>query len=112
MITACGAKAAPVPVPHLLWCFHGTVVSFRDVVVTISRPIVSGIAGGLLAFGVLFVLGPSLSPFARLVLGGTLFVAVYVPVLLFVMRQKTLYLDLLDGWRSSFRLGRVAVEHS
>ncbi len=25
-------------VPHLLWCFHGTVVSFRDVVLVVSRP--------------------------------------------------------------------------
>ena len=86
-------------VPHLVWCFHGTVVSFRDVVLVVSRPMISGIVGASLAFGVVFFVGPSLSAVARLLLGGTVLIAVYILVLLFFMGQKTLCLDLLRGFR-------------
>lgn len=87
-------------VPHLLWCFHGTVVSFRDVLLVASRPFISGIVGGSCAFGVLFFVGPSVSALATLLLGGTVLIAVYVWMLLFVMGQKALYLDLLLSLRS------------
>jgi PST family polysaccharide transporter len=86
-------------VPHLLWCFHGTVISFRDVLLVASRPFTSGIVGASCALGVLLLVGPSVSTLATLLLGGTVLIAVYVWMLLFVMGQKTLYLDLLRSMR-------------
>jgi PST family polysaccharide transporter len=86
-------------VPHLWWCFRGTVVSFRDVLFVASRPFVSGIVGASCALGALFLVGPSISTHTTLLLGGTVLVAAYMLVLLFVMGQKTLYLELLRGLR-------------
>jgi PST family polysaccharide transporter len=85
-------------VPHLMWCFHGTAVSFRDVVMVASRPLLSGIVGALFASCVLMFAG-SLPAVAVLVLGVAVLFAVYALVLLFVMGQKALYLDLFHGLR-------------
>jgi hypothetical protein len=90
--------------PHIAWCVHGTVVSFRDVLKTVGRPMVSGIVAAAVAFGVQLAVGQSLSPLPRLVLEGAALFGVYLGMLLFVMGQKGLYLDLfrkLTG-RSSF----------
>jgi PST family polysaccharide transporter len=92
-------------VPHLLWAFHGTVVSFRDAALVVSRPLVSGMVGASLAFGVLFVAGPALSPVARLLLGGSVLVGGYALVLLFALGQKALYLDVIRGLRPSSSAG-------
>jgi PST family polysaccharide transporter len=84
-------------VPHLLWCFHGTAVSFRDVVLAASRPLISGIVGASLAFGVVFFLRSSVSPLATLLIGCTVLGSVYTWVLLYVMGQKACYLDFVRG---------------
>lgn len=82
-------------IPDLLWCFHGTVISYRDVLTVVSRPLISGFVAASAAFGVTFFLGPSLSPFTRLLLGCAVLLVVYAWMLMFVMAQKPLYLDLL-----------------
>jgi hypothetical protein len=46
---------------------HGTVISFRDILLNVSRPLVSSIVAGGLAFGVRVVFGQLLSPLPRLV---------------------------------------------
>jgi len=86
-------------VPHIAWCVHGTVVSFRDVVQTLSRPLLSGIVAGALAFALQFFCGPLLSPLPRLILGVIFFVCVYLGVLLYVMGQKAFYMELVRGLR-------------
>lgn len=86
-------------VPHLLWSFHGTVVSFRDAVVVASRPLVAGVVGAVLAWGALIVVGSPQSAVARLLVGGTVAVAGYALVLLFAMKQTPLYLDVLRSLR-------------
>jgi PST family polysaccharide transporter len=86
-------------VPHLAWCVHGTVVSFWDIVRTVSRPVLSIVPAAVLTFGVQFFYGNSLSPLARLVLEGTVLSAAYLVMLLYVMGQKAFYLDLLAGLR-------------
>ena len=48
-------------IPHILWCVHGTVISFRDVLLTVSRPLASGIVAGALAFGARLICGPLVS---------------------------------------------------
>ena len=86
-------------VPHIAWCVHGTVVSLRDILLTASRPLISGIVSGGLGLAVQFYLGQLLSPLPRLILEGTVLLAAYVGLLFYVMGQKALYMNLLQGLR-------------
>jgi PST family polysaccharide transporter len=87
-------------VPHIAWCVHGTVVSFRDILVAVSRPLLSGFAAAVFAFGVQLLYGQLLSPFPRLVIGVTVLLGVYLGMLMYVMGQKACYLGLLRGMKS------------
>jgi PST family polysaccharide transporter len=82
-------------IPHLLWVFHDTVISYRDVLSVVGRPLISGFAGALAAYAVTFFLGAPLSPFARLLLGCAVLFIIYAWVLLFAMGQRVLYIDIL-----------------
>lgn len=87
-------------VPHILWCVRGTVISFREILRTLSQPLISGIVAAVVPFALQVFYGHSLSPLLRLLIGSTLFVGVYLGMLLHVMGQKTFYLDLLRGLTS------------
>jgi PST family polysaccharide transporter len=87
-------------VPHLLWCFHGTVISSRDVFQVVSGPLLSGGVAGLVAFAVLVLVGSALPALARLLIGSAVLGGVYALVLLFVMGQKTLYVEVFRGLRA------------
>ena len=84
-------------IPHILWCIHGTVISFRDILLVVSRPLASSIVAGGLAFGLRSVYGHLLSPVPRLVLESTVLFVTFFPMLFFVGGQKSLYLDLFRG---------------
>jgi O-antigen/teichoic acid export membrane protein len=84
-------------IPHILWCVHGTVISLRDILLTVSRPLASGILAGAVAFGVRLICGQFVSPLPRLVLESSVLVVAFYLVLLFAAGQKSLYLDLLRG---------------
>lgn len=107
-------------IPHIIWCIHGTGISVRNILQTVSRPFISGIMAAAVAYGVQSYFGhfvsflleaglaigigikfdPSLTPFLRLVLGvGVMFVC-YLLILLYVMGQKAVYADLLRGLRN------------
>jgi PST family polysaccharide transporter len=86
-------------VPHLYWCFHGMGISMRDVALAIGRPLVSGIAGAAVTLGALAVAGEGPPPFVILIIGSAIFMAVYLSVLLFVMKQNAFYLDIIRGLR-------------
>jgi O-antigen/teichoic acid export membrane protein len=92
-------------VPHIAWCVHGTVISVRDIFRVVMRPLLSGIAAAALPFAMQFSHAQWLSPLPRLTIGVTVFLGIYLGMLLFVMRQKGFYLDLLRGLRK-----RSAVE--
>jgi len=94
-------------VPHIAWCVHGTVISLRDIFVTASRPFVSGIVAGGLALCAQFLLGQSLGPLPRLILGVSVLLGAYVVMLFYVMGQKAVYWDLLRGF-----LRRAPVEEN
>ena len=47
----------------------------------------------------LLVAGPTFSPLLTLMLGTAVFMAVYLCVLLFVMKQSTFYMEILRGLR-------------
>ena len=82
-------------VPHLIWCFHGTPISYRDVWHVVSRPLLSGLVGVVAAYVATLPLAASFPALGRLFLGSTVLFLVYGWMLLFVMAQKPLYLDLL-----------------
>jgi PST family polysaccharide transporter len=87
-------------VPHILWCIHGTNISFVDILSVVKRPVISAAVAASLAFAVQFQFGQSLSPLLRLVMGcGILFLA-YVLMLLYVMGQRAFYVDLIRGLAS------------
>jgi O-antigen/teichoic acid export membrane protein len=86
-------------IPHIFWCVHGTIISFRDIMLTVRRPLLSGAVAAVCAAGIQFFFGQSLIPVLRLALGGTVLLGVYLGMLLYVMGQKTFYLDVLRGLR-------------
>jgi PST family polysaccharide transporter len=96
---------ALLTVPLTVWGVRGTVISFRDVLRTIMRPLVSGIVAAALIFAVQLLYAQSLPPLARLLLGSTLLLVAYSGMLLYVMGQKAFFIDLLRGLK-----GRPSVE--
>jgi PST family polysaccharide transporter len=88
-------------IPFIAWCVHGTVVSFRDILVTVARPLASGVFAGLLAFGVRVLCGHFLSPLPRLVVEASVLLIAFYGLLLFVAGQKSLYLDLVRGLKGT-----------
>ena len=80
-------------VPHLKWCVRGTVVSFRDLALVACRPLIAVVAAASTASVLLLAVGPSWPALARLSIGCSVFGGVYAWVILFVLGQKTFYLD-------------------
>jgi len=84
-------------IPVIAWSVYGTVISSRDILLTVSRPLASSILAGGLALGMRLVYCQLLSALPRLVLESALLLVTFVGILLFVTGQKELYLDLLRG---------------
>jgi PST family polysaccharide transporter len=82
-------------VPHIAWGVHGTVVSLRDIALTAGRPLVSGIVAGAVTLGALLLWGQSFHALPKLALGLTLLASVYLGILFYAMKQKSVYLKLL-----------------
>jgi PST family polysaccharide transporter len=87
-------------IPVIIWCVHGTMISVKDVLRTVSRPLASAVPAALLAYGAMLVFGRSLSPLLRLCVGNVILFIAYFAVLLFVAGQKAFYLDLFKGLRA------------
>jgi PST family polysaccharide transporter len=87
-------------VPHILWCIHGTNISFGDILGVVKRPVVSAVVAACLAFAVQIQFGQSLPPLLRLVIGCGILFSVYALMLLYVMGQKDFYVDLVRGLAS------------
>jgi PST family polysaccharide transporter len=83
--------------PLIAWCVHGTVVAFRDILLTVSRPLLSSVVAGGLAFGLRLTYGQTQSPLPRLALESSVLLLTFLGILLFVAGQKTFYLNLLRG---------------
>lgn len=86
--------------PMIVCAVRGTVISVRDILLVVSRPLLSGVVAAGLAVGLQFSYGPFLLPIFKLALGVVLVLAGYLGMLLYVMGQKPFYLDLLRGFRS------------
>lgn len=77
--------------PFILWARRGTSISTRDIFQSAIAPLVS-VAGGTLATTLAHRVFLKLQPdLLRLLINTTFFFVVYVIVLLFVMKQKTLF---------------------
>jgi PST family polysaccharide transporter len=88
-------------IPHIAWCVKDTGVSLGDILVTVARPLFSGLIGVALAFAVHHFCVPIMPALPRLVIAGVVLMCVYVAILFFVMGQKALYIDVLKGFRKS-----------
>jgi len=94
---AIGFSAAMVLwlVPHVAWTLHGTTIKPSDLFRAASRPLLSACVAAISAYAVHRYAGPLQSPFLRLAVAGSVMAVVYPFMLLFVMGQKSQYLDLL-----------------
>jgi O-antigen/teichoic acid export membrane protein len=92
-------------IPIVAWCVQGTMISFWDVLHTVTRPLASIVPAAALAYGVGAFFSQGLPPLPRLVLESGILFLTYFGVLLFVAGQKAFYLDLFRGLR-----GATAVE--
>jgi O-antigen/teichoic acid export membrane protein len=85
--------------PVIAWAIHETVISFWDVLRSVSRPLGSIIPAATIAYGVGHFLSQGLTPLPRLVLESAILFLTYFGVLLFVAGQKSFYLGLLRGMK-------------
>lgn len=85
--------------PLIAWCVRGTVVSVRDILHTASRPLAACLVAGTLSYAAALIFGQWLSPLLRLVMESTVLLVAYLGMLLFGMKQKAFYMDLLQGMR-------------
>ncbi|MGB2624532.1 MAG: lipopolysaccharide biosynthesis protein [Candidatus Acidiferrum sp.] len=83
-------------VPAIAWSVHGTAISFRDVIVTASRPLISSVVAGVVTYGVCSLYGQYDHHLARLILGSSALTVTYLVTILYVMGQKSYYVDLLQ----------------
>jgi hypothetical protein len=88
-------------VPHVLWCLHGTPISWSDFLRATGRPLLAGIAAALVAAAVIYAAQPMTSELSRLACAGLAMALTYAVMLLFVMRQMQFYLDLIQGLRQA-----------
>jgi O-antigen/teichoic acid export membrane protein len=84
-------------IPHILWCIHGTMISFKDILRVLSRPVLSGLVAAGLPLALQVMYGDRLSPLHRLLIGCILFLSGYLGMLLYAMGQKAFYVDLVRG---------------
>lgn len=92
-------------VPHIVWCVRGTAISVRDVFDILVRPLLAGIAAAALPIAMQLIQVPIRSPLLRLAIGVAVFVSTYAVILLFVMKQKAFYMDLIRGLRKRSTAG-------
>lgn len=96
--TAYSAVMMITVLPVIAWARAGTPVLFRDLLLSIGRPLFSGVIAGGIAFVPRLLWGGAMHPLPRLALGGSIVVCIYVWILLYVLRQKQLYIDIIRGF--------------
>ena len=83
-------------IPLICWAIHGTEVTPRLYWLSTRPAIVSGLVAGLLAWLLKLWLNPLMSFAPRLLVGTAFLFRIYGFFLLFVMKQKPLYMDLIQ----------------
>lgn len=87
-------------IPAILWCIHGTVFSFLDILQVIARPLASVIPAGVLGEVLHLFLLRRLNPLPRLALETIALMLVYLGILLFAGGSNSFYLRLLRSLRT------------
>lgn len=80
--------------PVILWAKQGTLISTKDVVNAIARPVLSIAMAAVIAFALRAPLSRIHPPLLRLVLASSVLFGSYFAILLFVMKQKAVYMEL------------------
>jgi len=86
-------------VPHICWALHGTNISVWEFFSAAGRVLAAGTVAAIAAAIMQQVAAPLPSPLLRLAIGGTTMLSIYVLVLLFIMKQREFYFDLLREFR-------------
>lgn len=81
--------------PIVLWSTHGTGVTVAHYWCSIKPSLIAGVVGAGAGWLVHLFLGSAFAPISQLSIELAVFFAAYLGVLLFAMRQKDLYADLL-----------------
>jgi O-antigen/teichoic acid export membrane protein len=84
--------------PFIVSAVRGTMISVRDILLALSRPLGSSIVAACVAFGVQSFCG-SMSPLGRLLLEGAVLLVTYTLVLLVAAGRGSVYLEILQGLR-------------
>jgi O-antigen/teichoic acid export membrane protein len=85
-------------IPLIAWAVRGTPVTFRDLLLAVSRPLLSGIPAAGLAFVLQLFWGSLLPPLPRLAVAVAVVSSTYLWMLLYVMKQKLFYLEIINGF--------------
>lgn len=84
-------------VPCVAWCLRDTMISVRELFNVISRPFLSTLAAGLIAYFIHAYTAHAFTPAVTLLFGGGIMLTVYLCVLLVVFGQQAFYVDLVRG---------------
>jgi O-antigen/teichoic acid export membrane protein len=89
------AMMAALTVPIILWATHGLPVTAKDILRAVAPPFISSLVATAISVAIAYSLAGALSPLLRLLLEGSVLLASYVGMLLYGMRQKAAYVDLI-----------------
>lgn len=78
-------------IPCLMWCLHGTVISLRELLLSISRPVASVVISAAVGLTFLQFAGDWSSALIKSIIGGGIMAMTYLFVLLFVFGQRDFY---------------------
>jgi len=84
-----------VIVPVVVWAKHGLPISGMDILTTLKPPFVSVLVGTAVMLAAASVMARIQPVFLRLVIESCLFLGIYAIVLLFAMKQKALYMNIV-----------------
>jgi O-antigen/teichoic acid export membrane protein len=82
-------------IPRAIWIIHGTVVSLRDFLLSVGRPMLCAMVASLPGIGVQFLYHATLPHIARLAISLLVFGAVYAWMLLVVLGERQFYFNLI-----------------
>lgn len=86
--------------PAILWCIHGTVFSFADILRVIARPVASIIPAAVLGAAFHLIVGNRLGSWPRLALECAILLLTYLGTLLFAGGPNSFYLRLIRSLRT------------
>jgi PST family polysaccharide transporter len=98
---ALSAAMALALIPQIVWSLRNTVVSPSDLLTSIWRPFIASIVAAAVAFGAVSYFAQSQWPTLRLLVGGGVMASLYFWALLFILGQRTIYLDIVEALRNS-----------